>query len=262
MVHLSKNIPHRALLKNVVELYQRFLKRMFKMNYNFNQSPVLEAGNGLQKYMISVFNRMFMALCLTGLVSFACSSNPAVMQVMTGGFSVVVILMIATLGIVLYLSTQIKKISAERANILFWIYSALIGLSISPIFVLYTGESLANAFFTTAIFFGGMSLYGYVTKKDLTGVGSFMTVGLFSIIIASVINLFLKSSALQLGLSAISIVVFCGLTAYDIQKIRAFYNPAMSEEDIKKRSIIGALALYLDFMNLFLALLRFLGNRK
>ncbi|MBQ2174352.1 MAG: Bax inhibitor-1/YccA family protein [Alphaproteobacteria bacterium] len=233
---------------------------MTKMNYNFNQSPVLKAGNGLQKYMTSVFNRMFMALCATGLVSFICVQNPSLMQVMTGGFSI--LLMIATLGIVLYLSTQIAKIPAERANILFWIYSALIGLSISPIFAVYTGESLANTFFTTAIFFGGMSLYGYVTKKDLTGMGSFMIVGLFSIIIASVINLFLKSSALQLGLSAISVVVFCGLTAYDIQKIRSFYHPAMSEEDIKKRSIIGALALYLDFINLFLALLRLMGNRK
>ncbi len=230
------------------------------MNYNVNQSPIVGEGNGLQRYMISVFNKMFIALCLTGLISFACVSNPAIMQVMAGGFSIV--LMIVTLGIVLYLSTQITKIPAERASILFWIYSALVGLSISPIFVIYTGESLANAFFTTAIFFGGMSLYGYVTKKDLTGIGSFMTVGLFSIIIASIINLFMKSSALQLGLSAVSIVVFCGLTAYDIQKIRTFYNPSMSEEDIKKHSIIGALALYLDFINIFLALLRLMGNRK
>lgn len=230
------------------------------MNYNFNQSPVIEAGNGLQKYMTAVFNKMFMALCLTGMVSLACVSNPHIMQVMMGGFSM--ILMIVTLGIVLYLSTQITKIPAERANILFWIYSVLIGVSISPMFAFYTGESLANAFFTTAIFFGGMSLYGYVTKKDLTGMGSFMIVGLFSIIIASLVNLFLRSSALQIGLSAISIVVFCGLTAYDVQKIRAFYNPSMSDEDIKKRSIIGALELYLDFINIFLSLLRLMGNRK
>ena len=230
------------------------------MNYNVNRSPILEAGNGLQKYMMSVFNKMFIALCLTGLVSLVCVSNPAILQAMAGGFSIV--LLIVTLGIVLYLSKQITQMPAERASILFWIYSALIGLSISPIFVFYTGESIANAFFTTAIFFGGMSLYGYVTKKDLSGMGAFMIVGLFSIIIASLINLFLRSSALQLGLSALSIVVFCGLTAYDKQKIRAFYNPAISEEDIKKRSILGALALYLDFINIFLALLRLMGNRK
>lgn len=229
------------------------------MNYNLRQSPI-GVDNGLQKYMTSVFNKMFMALCLTGAVSFASLSNPAIMQVMTGGFSV--ILMFVTLGLVVYLSTQITKISAERANTLFWIYSALIGLSISPICAIYTGESIANAFFMTAIFFGGMSLYGYVTKKDLTGMGSFMIVGLFSIIIASIINLFLTSSALQLGLSAISIVVFCGLTAFDVQKIREFYDPAMSEEEIRKHSIIGALKLYLDFINIFLSLLRLMGSRK
>ncbi len=229
------------------------------MNYNLHQSPI-EVNNGLQKYMTSVFNKMFMALCLTGLVSFACLSNPTIIQVMTGGFSV--ILMFVTLGLVMYLSTQIAKISSERASMLFWIYSALIGLSISPVCAIYTGESIANAFFMTAIFFGGMSLYGYVTKKDLTGIGSFMIVGLFSIIIASIINLFLKNSAIQFGLSAISIIVFCGLTAFDVQKIRAFYNPAMSEEEIGKHSIIGALKLYLDFINIFLSLLRLMGNRK
>jgi FtsH-binding integral membrane protein len=127
---------------------------------------------------------------------------------------------------------------------------------------MYTGESIANSFFMSAVFFGGMSLYGYVTKKDLTGVGSFMIVGLFAVIITSLVNLFLKSSGLQMGLSALTVIIFCGLTAYDVQKIKTFYSEALDEETLKKRAIIGSLSLYLDFINLFLSLLRLLGNRR
>ena len=133
-------------------------------DFNSNQGPIV-MGDGLRKYMTSVYNKMFLALCLTGVVSFVCVSNPAILQFMAGGFSI--LLMLATLGIVIYLSARIQKIDSERANALFWIYSALIGASLSPLFVVYTGESIANAFFMTAVFFGGMSLYGYVTKKDL-----------------------------------------------------------------------------------------------
>lgn len=216
--------------------------------------------DGLRKYMISVYNKMFMALCLTGLVSFACASNPDILAFMTGGFSF--ILMLATFGIVIYLSARINKIDSEKAKALFWLYAALLGAFLSPIFVLYTGASIANAFFTTAIFFGGMSLYGYTTKKDLTAVGSFMTIGLFAVIITSVVNIFLKSSALQVGLSALCVIIFCGLTAYDVQKIKEFYNEAYDEETLKKRAILGALSLYMDFINLFLALLRLFGDRR
>ena len=228
-------------------------------DFNFNQGPIV-MGDGLRKYMTSVYNKMFLALCLTGVVSFVCVSNPVILQFMAGGFSI--LLMLATLGIVIYLSARIQKIDSERANALFWIYSALVGASLSPLFVVYTGESIANAFFMTAVFFGGMSLYGYVTKKDLTGVGSFMIVGLFAVIITSLVNLFLRSSALQLGLSALTIVIFCGLTAYDVQKIRAFYDPTIDEEILKKRAVLGSLSLYLDFINIFLALLRLMGNRR
>lgn len=228
-------------------------------NFDFNSSPII-MGDGLRKYMTSVYNKMFLALCLTGGVSFACLANPKVLQFLAGGFSL--LLMIATLGIVIYMSARINKLSAERAGSLFWTYSALIGATLAPIFVAYTGESIANAFFMTAIFFGGMSLYGYVTRRDLSGLGSFMIVGLIAVIITSIVNLFLGSSALQIGLSAISIVIFCGLTAYDIQKIRSFYDPSLDEETLKKRAVYGSLSLYLDFINIFLSLLRLIGNRR
>lgn len=226
---------------------------------NFNSSPIIME-NGLQKYMISVYNRMFFALCLTGAVAFICSMNPEILAFMAGGFSIV--LMIATFAIVFYISARINRLTADKAGSLFWLYSALLGAFLSPLFAIYTGESLANSFFMTAIFFGGMSLYGYVTKRDLTGVGSFMTVGLFAVIISSIVNLFLKSSALQIGLSALCIVIFSGLTAYDVQKIKRFYDSSLDSESLSKRAVIGALSLYLDFINMFLAMLRFLGDRR
>lgn len=231
-------------------------------NFNFNQGPIISGstGNGLRKYMTSVYNKMFMALCLTGVVSLVCASNPAVLQLMAGGFSI--LLMLATLGIVIYLSARIHKIDSEKANALFWIYSALIGASLSPIFAVYTGESIAVSFFMAATFFGGMSLYGYVTKKDLTSVGSFMMVGLFAVILTSIVNIFLRNSVLQLGLSVLTVIIFCGLTAYDVQKIRSFYDPSLDDESLRKRSILGSLSLYLDFINIFLAMLRLLGDRK
>ncbi|MDR0942194.1 MAG: Bax inhibitor-1/YccA family protein [Holosporales bacterium] len=228
-------------------------------NGNFGSGPIL-AGDGVRKYMTLVYNKMFLALCLTGAVSFVCALNADVLAFLAGGFSILLIL--ATIGIVIYISARINKIDSEKAKGLFWLYSALIGASLSPIFAAYTGESIANAFFMAALFFGGMSLYGYVTKKDLTGVGSFMIVGLWTVVISSIVNIFLQSSGLQIGLSALSVMIFCGLTAYDVQKIKEFYNETLDEETLKKRAIIGSLSLYLDFINLFLSLLRLLGNRR
>ncbi|MDR0640485.1 MAG: Bax inhibitor-1/YccA family protein [Holosporales bacterium] len=228
---------------------------------DFRTGPIMAVDDGLRKYMISVFNKMFCALCLTGSVSFLCGTNPEILAVMQGGFSI--LLFIVTMGIVVYLSARINKIGAEKAQTLFWLYSALVGASISPIIASYTGESIANAFFTSAAFFGGLSLYGYTTTKDLTGVGSFMMVGLITVVISSFINIiFLKSSVIHLGLSALSIIIFGGLTMYDIQKIKGYYDASCDEQTIAKRAVIGALSLYLDFLNLFLALLRFIGNRK
>jgi FtsH-binding integral membrane protein len=180
---------------------------------------------------------------------------------MQGGLSTV--LVFATLGLVIYLSSRIDRISPDTAQSLFWLYAALIGASISPILAMYTGESVVSAFFTSAAFFGGLSLYGYTTSRNLTGVGSFMLTGLIVVILSSFVNaFFLKNSLLSTGLSALSVIIFCGLAMYDVQKIKNYYNATYGDEVIAKCSIIGALALYLDFLNLFLALLRFLGNKK
>ncbi len=230
-------------------------------NFNFQTKSATIIDEGLRQYMRAVFTRMFLALCMTGVVAALCTSSPAILGFMSGGMSM--LLMLATFGIVLYMSVRINKISTDTANGLFWLYSALIGAFLSPLFAIYTGESIANCFFMTATFFGGMSLLGYTTKKDLTSLGSFMFVGLICLIITSFINIFfLKSSSLQLGLSALTILIFAGLTAFDVQKIKQFYNPNEPVEIAGKRAILGALSLYMDFINMFLAMLRLLGDRK
>ena len=231
-----------------------------KNDLGFNTGPISQ-NDGLRKYMISVFNKMFLALGLSGAVAFACVSSPEILAFLSGGFSIV--LMIATFGIVIYLSARINKISADKAQLLFWVYASVLGAFLAPFFDAYTGESIANAFFTTAAFFGGMSLYGYTTKRDLTSLGSFMIVGLWAIIITSLVNVFfLQNSLLQVGLSALCVIVFCGLTAYDVQKIKNFYHNEDDAETISKRATLGALTLYMDFINIFLAMLRLFGDRK
>lgn len=234
---------------------------MMNRNFNSQTNGPITVDDGLRKYMRAVFTRMFLALCMTGLVSLICTSSPEILNAMKGGFST--LLMFATFGIVMYISFRINKIAPDTANALFWIYAALIGAFLSPLFVMYTGESIANAFFMTSMFFGGMSLLGYTTKKDLTAVGSFMFVGLICLIVATLINsFFLKSSALQMGLSALTIIIFAGLTAYDVQNIKTYYDPNDEPGIAQKKSILGALRLYMDFLNMFLAILRIIGNRK
>lgn len=225
------------------------------------QKHVFTVESGLRKYMISVFNKMFLAMCLTGITAFICVSSSDIMKVMTGGVSV--FLMIVQFGIVIYLGARFNKMSSDKAGALFWIYSAIMGAFLSPIAVVYTGASIANAFFMAACFFAGMSLYGYTTKKDLSSVGSFMRVGLICLILTSVINIFfLKSSGLELGISALLVLIFAGLTAFDVQKITSVYSRADSEEIASKKAIFGALTLYLDFLNMFLAILRLFGSRR
>jgi FtsH-binding integral membrane protein len=228
-------------------------------NKNFGSGPVIGSDN-LKRYMTSVYNKMLQALCLTGVVAYICATNESILTFMAGGFWI--FLMLATFGIVFYLSAKIYKINSEKANILLWAFSAILGASLAPMLVMYTGENIANAFFGAATFFGGMSLYGYITKKDLTGMGSFMIVGLFAVVITSLINLFLGSTALQTGLSVLTLFIFCGLTAYDIQKIKNIYTMKLDEETAQRLAVLGALQLYLDFINIFIALLRLLGNRK
>ena len=170
--------------------------------------------------------------------------------------------MLAPLAFVLVLSFGINKLSVPAAQAVFWAFAAIMGVSLSSIFLVYTDASIAKVFFITAATFGAMSLYGYTTKRDLTQMGSFLMMGLIGLIIASVVNIFMQSSMLEFAISAVGVLIFVGLTAYDTQKIKEGYSEAHGAELLAKGAIMGALSLYLDFINLFLMLLRLFGNRE
>jgi len=220
-----------------------------------------EIDAGLRSYMLQVYNYMASGLALTGIVAYAVSTSEAAMQAIFGtGLMWVVIL--APLGLVFFLSARINHIQASTAQALFWVYSALMGLSLAFIFIKYTGTSIARVFFITAGTFAAMSLYGYTTKRDLTKFGSFLFMGLIGVVIASVVNMFLASSALQFVISVVGVLVFVGLTAYDTQTIKNIYSAADDTETYGKKAIMGALRLYLDFINLFIMLLHLFGDRR
>ncbi len=237
------------------------------MNFSdFNTLSKAQASSyesGLRAYMIGIFNKMFMALGLTGAVAFILSTNAQLMSYMLRSSVLSILLLVATFGIAFTLSFRIYKIQVSTANNLFWAFATLTGVSFAPIFVVYTGSSIAMAFFASAALFGGMSLIGYTTRKDLTSLGTFLFVGMIVIMVTSLLNfLFFHNSMLSLVLSAVMVLVFCGLTAYDVQKIKESYSYAPSNEALSKFAVIGAFSLYLDFINLFTHLLRFLGDRK
>ena len=216
---------------------------------------------GLREYMLRVYNYMAIGLAITGLVAFSAAQSIDLMQAIHGtGLRWVV--MLAPLGFVLFISARIHAMKASTAQTVFWVYSALMGLSLSYIFLAYTGASIARVFFITAGTFAGMSLYGYTTKRDLSGFGSFLFMGLIGIIIASIVNIFLNSSALHFTISVIGVLVFVGLTAYDTQSIKSIYSELDGSEVAGKKAIMGALRLYLDFINLFIMLLSLFGNRE
>jgi FtsH-binding integral membrane protein len=222
---------------------------------------------GLRSYMLKVYNYMASGVLLTGIVAllFANSSlinlvaNPA-----TGQPTILFwIALFAPLGIVLALSWGINRISASTAQILFWVYAALVGVQFSTLFLVYTGTSIAQTFFAVAAAFMGLSLYGYTTKRDLSGMGTFLVMGVVGLLIAMLINMFLQSPAMNLAISAIGVLLFAGLTAYDTQKIKSIYFAVAGQgEAMAKSAISGALTLYLDFINMFLFLLRFMGDRR
>lgn len=220
---------------------------------------------GLRSYMLRIYNYMGIGLAVTGLVAFFFSqyaiSNPAVAQAVYGS-PLSWVIMLAPLGFVIALSFGINKMSFATAQMVFWAYAAVMGLSLSSIFLVYTGSSIARVFFITAAMFGAMSLWGYTTKRDLTGMGSFLMMGLIGLIVASIVNIFLGSSALEFGISVLGVLIFVGLTAYDTQKIKEMYVEMDGAEVMGKKAIMGALTLYLDFINLFLMLLRLFGNRE
>ncbi len=216
---------------------------------------------GLRQYMLRVYNYMASGLALTGVVAYGVSTSQAAMQMIfgTGLFWVVAL---APLGLVFFLSARINKMQASTAQTLFWVYAGLMGLSLASIFIAYTGTSIARVFFITSSVFAGMSLYGYTTKRDLSAWGSFLFMGLIGIVIASLVNIFLQSSAMQFVISVVGVLVFVGLTAYDTQAIKAIYLESDSADTHTKKAVMGALRLYLDFINLFIMLLTLFGDRR
>ena len=232
---------------------------------------------GLRNYMLKVYNYMGSGVFLTGIVSlllFKLSGGYDIQVSSTGitgltgigqalfASPLMWVVMLAPLGIVLYMSFGIRKMSAAKAQTTFWVFAALMGASLASIFLVYTGQSITRVFFITSGTFGAMSIYGYTTKRDLTKLGSFLMMGLIGIIIASIVNIFLKSSMMYFVISIIGVLIFVGLTAYDTQKIKNMYVASDSGELIGKKAVMGALTLYLDFINLFIMLLRLFGQRR
>ena len=216
---------------------------------------------GLRQFMISVYNYMASGLALTGIVAYGAAE--------TGLYASLIDtpmlfwgVTLAPLALVLLLSFRIEKMSLGAAKTAFWAYAALVGLSLSGIFFVYTGTSIARTFFITAATFLAMSLFGYTTRADLARAASFLMMGLVGIIIASIVNLFLASSIVQLAISVVGVIVFVGLTAYDTQRIKEIYLNSDTPAIAGKKAIMGALALYLDFLNLFILLMQLTGNRR
>ena len=216
---------------------------------------------GLRTYMLKVYNYMASALALTGVVAMATASSPAMLDAIFGS-PLAYVVMFAPLGFMLVLSFGINKMSVSTAQAVFWAFAVVMGLSMASIFLMYTGASIARVFFISSSMFAGMSLYGYTTKRDLSGFGSFLMMGLIGLIIAMVVNIFLQSSALDFIISAAGVLIFVGLTAYDTQKIKSIYSETDGSATMTKKVIMGALTLYLDFINLFLMMLRLFGDRR
>ena len=248
------------------------------MTDQFDRGSVVERARadtqidqGLRSHMLRVYNYMTVGLALTGIVAFLVATTPALLSLfyeltldgrLASAKPLAWIAMFAPLAFVLVLSFGIDRMRAATAQILFWVFAGVMGLSLSNIFIAFTGESIARVFFITAATFAGMSLYGYTTKRDLSGLGSFLMMGLIGIIIASVVNLFLQSNMVHFVVSVLGVLIFVGLTAHDTQRIKELYYAADDSEVAGKKAIMGALSLYLDFINLFLLLLQLFGNRR
>ncbi|MEM7687997.1 MAG: Bax inhibitor-1/YccA family protein [Pseudomonadota bacterium] len=220
---------------------------------------------GLRSYMLSIYNYMASGVLLTGIVAILFSwggNESAAAQVMFNGGLLMWAIKLAPLAFVLVMSFGLNKISKPMLNVLFWAFATAMGLSLSTIFLIYTGESIALTFFATAGAFAGLSLFGYTTKKDLSGFGTFLVMGVIGLIIAMVLNMFLQSSALAFVISGVGVLIFAGLTAYDTQRLKEQYQYLRGTEFMGKAVIMGALNLYLDFINMFIFLLQFLGSRE
>jgi FtsH-binding integral membrane protein len=229
---------------------------------------------GLRAHMIRVYNYMAGGVALTGLLAWF-TYQLAVVTDASGaivgltpfgqtlfGSPLMWVLVLAPLGLVFFLSFRIGHMQASTARTLFFAYAGLLGISLATIFMVYTATSITRVFFISAATFGAVSLYGYTTQRDLSGMGSFMMMGLFGLIIAMLVNIFLKSSGLDWALSIIGVIIFTGLTAWDTQKIKEFYDPMDDGTVAGRKAVMGALSLYLDFVNIFLFLLRLMGDRR
>ena len=214
---------------------------------------------GLRKHMLAIYNYMASGVLLSGIVALVFASSGLAAQVLSTPLKWVI--MLAPLGFVFGMSLGANRMATGTLQALFWGFCAVMGLSLSSIFLVFTASSIASTFFATAGAFAGLSLFGYTTKKSLSGMGSFMVMGLIGILIAMVINIFLQSSALQLAVSILGVVIFAGLTAWDTQRLKQEYYMLQGTEFAGKAVVLGALTLYLDFINMFQFLLSFLGNR-
>ncbi|MCA6100698.1 FtsH-binding integral membrane protein [Bradyrhizobium sp. USDA 4509] len=221
---------------------------------------VAEIDAALRAHMQRIYGYMAGGLALTGLVAYLAAASGFYQSI--AATPLIWLVMLAPLGFVLLLSFGIQRMAAGTAMLLFWLYAAVMGLSLGGIFLVFTGESIARVFFITAATFGAMSLYGYTTRADLSRFGSFLMMGLIGIVIASLVNIFIGSSALQFAISIIGVIVFVGLTAYDTQRIKEMYLESDTGEIAGKKAVLGALALYLDFINLFMMLLQLFGHRR
>lgn len=229
-----------------------------------NDSIVQRTGSGLQTFMAQVYGWMTVGLLLTAFVAYYVASSYALQEMIFSSKVVFFGLIIAQLGLVFVLSGMVHKMSGAMATSLFMLYSVLTGVTISSVLLVYTASSIASTFFICAAMFGALSIYGYTTKRSLTGMGSFLFMGLIGIIIASIVNIFMQSSMMSMVISYAGVLIFAGLTAYDTQKLKDMGNEINQEdkENMRRYSIMGALTLYLDFINLFLMLLRILGDRR
>jgi hypothetical protein len=216
---------------------------------------------GLRSYMLSVYNYMASGVLLTGIVAMLFARSGMAAEILGGPGILKYVIMFAPLAFVMVMSFGINRISTPMLQLLFWAFATVMGLSLSSIFLVFTGGSIAQTFFATSAAFLGLSLWGYTTKRDLSAFGTFLIMGLIGLIVASVINIFLQSPAMHYAISFIGVLLFAGLTAYDTQRIKSMYFHVAGTDMMGKTVIMGALSLYLDFVNMFTFLLQFMGQR-
>jgi FtsH-binding integral membrane protein len=224
------------------------------------QVGVERIDEGLRSYLLQVYNYMGLGLGITGVVAYLMAASGLYLAIAQTPF--IWLVMLAPLGFVFFLSAKIHTMSVSTAQITFWAFAAVMGLSLASIFLVFTGASIARVFFITAAMFGAMSLYGYTTKRDLSGWGSFLFMGLIGIVIAMVVNIFLASAAVHFAVSVIGVLVFTGLTAYDTQRIKEMYYEVDASDVVARKAIMGALSLYLNFINMFMMLLHLFGTAR